>query len=157
MDTKNLFKTGLLLLTMVLSAVFLLTACGNDNLIEGEITKNEVSETDRTGFVEAPAAKDNSEIAGMETGEIEKEDSIISYSLSEVTRHSVKEDCWLAIDGKVYDVTNYIKNHPGGDSLIQGCGSDATELYITRPMGSGTAHSEEAKALLNDYFIGNLQ
>jgi cytochrome b involved in lipid metabolism len=81
-----------------------------------------------------------------------------SYTLADVAKHSTKEDCWLAINGEVYDTTEFIagSKHPGGDAILDGCGSNATELFETRPMGSGTAHSERARELLKNYKIGTL-
>ena len=72
-------------------------------------------------------------------------------------KHNTKEGCWLAIDGKVYDVSSFVSSHPGGDALLEGCGKDATELYETRPMGSGTPHSERARDMLEGYYIGGLE
>lgn len=81
----------------------------------------------------------------------------ISYSIDEITQHNSVESCWLLIDGKVYDVTKMISGHAGGDAILQGCGTNATELYLTRPMGSGTPHSPEAQSYLPNFFIGNLK
>ncbi|MFH1442868.1 MAG: cytochrome b5-like heme/steroid binding domain-containing protein [Candidatus Micrarchaeota archaeon] len=78
-----------------------------------------------------------------------------TYTLADISQHSIKGDCWLAIYGKVYDVSEYTK-HPGGDAILEGCGKDATELFETRPMGSGMAHSEEAQSMLPNYYIGEL-
>lgn len=81
------------------------------------------------------------------------------FTLAQVTKHDNREDCWLAIEGKVYDVTPFIASgkHPGKDAILQGCGKDATELYNTRPMGSKTPHSAKARELLPSYYIGDLK
>lgn len=86
-------------------------------------------------------------------------DVSVSYSLAQIAEHSDKNSCWFAIDGKVYDVTPFVKSgfHPGKDAILQGCGRDATELFNTRPMGSGTSHSERARKMLPKYLIGNLE
>lgn len=47
----------------------------------------------------------------------------------ELSRHSTREDCWLAINGLVFDVTEYIERHPGGDQILRGAGRDATRLF----------------------------
>ena len=78
------------------------------------------------------------------------------YSFEEIALHNSKDDCWFAIDNKVYDVTDFISSHPGGKSILEGCGKDATQLFETRPMGSGAPHSSNARQLLNDYYIGDL-
>lgn len=54
-------------------------------------------------------------------------------------------------------VTEFISSHPGGKAILEGCGTDATELFETRPMGSGTAHSERARTLRENYYIGDLK
>ncbi|MEM4260983.1 MAG: cytochrome b5-like heme/steroid binding domain-containing protein [Candidatus Woesearchaeota archaeon] len=61
------------------------------------------------------------------------------------------------VNGKVYDVTNYIKmnKHPGGKIIIEGCGKDATELFNTKG-GRGEGHSEKAWNFLENYYIGVL-
>jgi len=81
-----------------------------------------------------------------------------SYTLEQITEHSTAEDCWFAIEGSVYDVTQFIadKKHPGGAAILEGCGKDATELFETRPMGSGTEHSAAARELLQTFEIGTL-
>lgn len=78
-------------------------------------------------------------------------------SLEEVAKHDNENDCWLVLDKKVYYVTKFIPSHPGGKAILQGCGKDATKLFETRPMGSGTPHSERARMLREDFFIGNLE
>ncbi len=79
-----------------------------------------------------------------------------NITLQELSKHNSRNDCWMAINGKVYDVTSFIEEHPGGEAILQGCGKDATNLYMTRPMGSGTPHSSNANSLLKNYYIGDL-
>ncbi len=79
------------------------------------------------------------------------------YTLDSVAAHNTSEDCWMIIRNKVYDFTDFIAQHPGGQTIIQGCGTDATRLFETRPMGSGTPHSSRARALKDSYYIGELE
>ena len=76
--------------------------------------------------------------------------------LAEIAQHSTAEDCWFAINEKVYDVTEYITVHPGGQAIVNGCGKDATELFETSQMGSGTPHSPAARNILEQYYIAEL-
>lgn len=39
------------------------------------------------------------------------------------------DDCWTLVNGRVYDVTNYIPYHPGGKKIMLGAGKDATQLF----------------------------
>ena len=79
------------------------------------------------------------------------------YTLTEVAEHSTPEDCWLAIEGKVYDVTGYIADgiHPGGEAIFLGCGKEATDLFNEIP-GEGEPHSERARGFLPNFEIGTL-
>lgn len=79
------------------------------------------------------------------------------YTLTQVAEHTQRDDCWLVIEGKVYDVTPFIKSgfHPGRDAILQGCGRDATIMFNSRP-NDGTSHSARARAMLPKYYIGEL-
>ncbi|KAK4688969.1 L-lactate dehydrogenase (cytochrome), partial [Tremellales sp. Uapishka_1] len=53
---------------------------------------------------------------------------LISYE--EVQKHRSREDCWVVIDGNVYDVTDFLDNHPGGGGIIlANAGKDATKIF----------------------------
>ncbi|XP_064405322.1 cytochrome b5 reductase 4-like [Halichondria panicea] len=48
----------------------------------------------------------------------------------ELARHCTKEDAWTAIRGKVYNISPYMKFHPGGvEDLLKAAGKDATILF----------------------------
>lgn len=48
----------------------------------------------------------------------------------ELAQHNKEDDCWLAILDKVYNVTPYMKFHPGGvDELMRGAGINATKVF----------------------------
>ena len=32
--------------------------------------------------------------------------------------HDKDQDCWIIIEGKVYDVSTYMDDHPGGKEII---------------------------------------
>ena len=71
----------------------------------------------------------------------------------ELARHASARDCWLAIEGGVYDFTGYIPLHPAAPRvLIEWCGKDATEAFRTK--GYGRPHSPAAQAMLPRYRIG---
>jgi len=73
------------------------------------------------------------------------------FSYKEISRHDKKEDCWIIIDDKVYNVTDYLNIHPGGFILILDvAGKDATQSFHYPP------HSESAKKILKKYQIGIL-
>ena len=85
-----------------------------------------------------------------------------SFTMDEVARHSSKEDCWTVISGEVYNLTDFISRHPGGDEILRACGMDATELFASRrteggrPAGTGTPHSQTAHDQLAGLRIGTI-
>lgn len=45
-------------------------------------------------------------------------------SAEELAQHASEDDCWLAIHGKVYNVSEYLVDHPGGlDVMIEHAGA----------------------------------
>ena len=72
-----------------------------------------------------------------------------SYTLTDVAQHATASDCWMALSGQVYDFTAYIPAHPDGDSILAGCGQDATALFA--------GHSGRARQLAAQYLIGSLK
>ncbi|KAF7633390.1 Cytochrome b5 heme-binding domain-containing protein [Meloidogyne graminicola] len=75
------------------------------------------------------------------------------FSRSEVASHISEKSVWIILDNKVYDVTKFLLEHPGGeDVLIQWAGQDATERDVFNEVG----HSADARAMTNDYLIGEL-
>lgn len=53
--------------------------------------------------------------------------SKILLTRQDVSKHCTPDDCWVILDGVVYDVTEYWRVHPGGGHyLLRFAGSDAT-------------------------------
>lgn len=89
-------------------------------------------------------------------------DQAKTYTLSEVAQHASRDDCWAIISGDVYDLTEFINRHPGGDEILRACGTDATTLFTSRTtkdgqsIGSGTPHSQAAQEQLDQLKLGTL-
>jgi cytochrome b involved in lipid metabolism len=78
-------------------------------------------------------------------------------SAEEVAQHNRASDCWIILgtdspEGAfVYDVTDYIDDHPGGPEIVtKYAGEDATLMFDM------TGHSDEAIEMLKDFVIGKL-
>ncbi|MBK9363424.1 MAG: cytochrome b5 domain-containing protein [Rubrivivax sp.] len=77
------------------------------------------------------------------------------YTLAEVARHATPADCWMAIDGGVYDFSAYLPQHPSDPALIEPwCGREASEAYRTKTRGR--PHSQRATAMMAGYRMGTL-
>lgn len=49
---------------------------------------------------------------------------------AEVKQHRSEDDAWTVLKGRVYNITPYLKFHPGGlDMLMKGAGKDCTALF----------------------------
>jgi cytochrome b involved in lipid metabolism len=77
-----------------------------------------------------------------------------SFSISDVAKHNNENDCWIVIDGKVYDVTSYIESHPGGRVMANFCGQDGSLAFATK--GKNKPHSPAAYEILKTLYIGDL-
>jgi cytochrome b5 len=53
------------------------------------------------------------------------------YNLAEVKKHAKEDDCWIIVHGKVYDVTKFLDEHPGGfDIIITNTGKSISRIVI---------------------------
>ena len=53
-----------------------------------------------------------------------------TFTEDEITKHNAEGDCWCIIEGKVYDLTSFLPDHPGGKKAIMlFAGKDATEEF----------------------------
>ncbi|KAL8233083.1 hypothetical protein R6Q57_002861 [Mikania cordata] len=74
-----------------------------------------------------------------------------TFVFDDVSKHNKADDCWLIISGKVYDVTPFMDEHPGGaEVLLSSTGKDGTTDF------ENTGHSDEAKQQMGKYYIGEI-
>ena len=71
-------------------------------------------------------------------------------AVSEVEKHNTKTSSWTIINNEVYDLTNFVDEHPGGDVIKGGIGKDATELYYG-------FHDDYSLELIKKYKIGEIE
>lgn len=74
-----------------------------------------------------------------------------TYTRDDVKKHSDFTDCWIIVEDKVYDVTRFLEEHPGGaDIIVEYAGGDASAAFYDK------GHSRDAVSMLDDYYIGQL-
>ncbi|KAI3622791.1 nitrate reductase [Moniliophthora roreri] len=89
-------------------------------------------------------------ILSRQSGKWTKEGVNRVISLEEFEEQA-KSKCWFSISGEVYDATEYLSEHPGGeDSIVINQGEDATEDFMA-------IHSIDAKERLRQFHIGTLE
>lgn len=75
-----------------------------------------------------------------------------SLTLAQVQEHNTADDCWSIVAGNVYNLTDWINEHPGGASVIEGmCGVDATEAFNSEHGSQGRPERE-----LENFLVGPL-
>ncbi|XP_015181349.1 PREDICTED: cytochrome b5 isoform X2 [Polistes dominula] len=73
------------------------------------------------------------------------------YTRAEVEKYNTAQSAWIIIHDKVYDVTNFVKQHPGGEEVVlEHAGKDGTEPF------EDIGHSSDARAMMEPYKIGEL-
>lgn len=70
----------------------------------------------------------------------------------DVTSRNTKESCYVTLGTKVYDITGFLEDHPGGGELIVEFGGKD----VGRIMGDEVSHShsESAYEVLDEHLIG---
>ncbi|CUS21753.1 LAQU0S03e10000g1_1 [Lachancea quebecensis] len=52
--------------------------------------------------------------------------------VKEVMLHNKPDDCWIVLNGEVYDVTSFLQTHPGGAArIMEIAGNDATRKFYS--------------------------
>jgi cytochrome b involved in lipid metabolism len=71
------------------------------------------------------------------------------YTMEKVKANNSASSCWSVINENVYDLTNWINQHPGGSGAIRGlCGTDGSAEYSRQHKGQGNPGSRLASYLL---------
>ncbi|ODV63359.1 Irc21p [Ascoidea rubescens DSM 1968] len=72
----------------------------------------------------------NLKCSGANLRGIPKDQFPLRVTKLELKKHNKEEDCWICIHNKVYNITSYLKYHPGGvDYLMKCAGKDGTLLF----------------------------
>ena len=79
------------------------------------------------------------------------------FTIDEIAKHNNEKDCYMAIDGVVYDVTKFVSEHPGPKSkFLKNCGKDASKSFESKG-GIGETHSDTAKKMMPKMVIGKVK
>ena len=79
----------------------------------------------------------------------EEEKKLPKVALEALKGHNKRGDLWIAVRGRVFDVSKFAADHPGGDSvLLSVAGKDATADF------DDVGHSAEATKRMLTYRVG---
>lgn len=120
------------------ATVLALAGCGGSDTATGGGTATETAATatDNGAPTNGTATETGT---GAETG------TDGSYTMAQVQEHNSSSSCWTVINGDVYDVTDWIGQHPGGPARIEGlCGTDGTNQFEGQHRGNSGPEQELA-------------
>lgn len=72
-----------------------------------------------------------------------------TFTLKQVAEHNTPKDAYLVIRDRVYDVTKFVDEHPGGPIILTYAGFDATDVFAA-------FHEPASYKLLDKYLVGEL-
>ena len=73
------------------------------------------------------------------------------FTLKEVAAHCTIHSCWMVVNDKVYDLTEFLMIHPAGyEIMLEHAGTDATNAFFEK------GHSLSAQHMLEKYLVGEL-
>lgn len=129
---------GILLSAIVLPLVVISGHSGAAS-VWGTVSSSEVS---------GPTAQDLFESGGNP----DAQGTATAYTLEDVAANNSVDSCWSVVQGQVFDLTNWIAQHPGGpEAVISMCGTDSTEIFEVQHGLSG-----EPADILSQYWLGPL-
>jgi len=136
---KKLTLLSIIMFTLVVGGIFVgHTFLDKDDYQQANLNKD--------NYQQANLNKDNYQQANLNKTTNNKK--IKTFTVDEVSKHHTRNDCYLIINKKVYDVSSYINYHPGGtNSIISNCGKEVTGIFAR-------IHSNSAWDLLKKYKVG---
>ena len=89
-------------------------------------------------------------------GQQPQEPSERRITRKEVAKHGTSDDLWVILRSKehnqlrVYDLTAYVEEHPGGQAILNNAGGDSTKGFY------GPQHPSKVFEMIEDFWIGVL-
>ncbi len=108
-------------------------------------TPNKISDKISGGIVLGDS--NSVSLAPIDTGKI---------SLTQLSIHNKKSDCWVAYDGKVYDVTSFLPRHPGSAGAISpfcGTSEEFAKAFTKQHGTSKVSNLMKVGTLIGDFDI----
>jgi cytochrome b involved in lipid metabolism len=141
MSSKNIIASIVVLIALVGGVIILTRPAG----------QNPVSQSSATSTVNNPVP--SSKPRSTPNPKPVPHPSAKTFSITEVASHNSASSCWTAISGRVYDLTSWIGEHPGGaQAILSLCGIDGTQAFNNQHGGQARPAQE-----LASFYIGDLR
>ena len=128
--------------------------CGKDGTkaFSGQHAGAAKPNADLSSLLVGPLAGSGASTGSGATGSEPGLGTTVALTAAEVQKHSTGTDCWSVIKGEVYDLTSYVKDHPGGANLIKAiCGKDGSSSFASQHAGAS-----KPKNILAAFALGPL-
>jgi len=79
-----------------------------------------------------------------------------TYTIDEIKKHNNSESLWTYYKGKVYDITDFIKKHPGGNIIMKSGGNNVEDIWKNFNVSWHMNNNSVIKKL-DKYYIGDLK
>mmetsp|Transcript_21064 Transcript_21064/g.29507 ORF Transcript_21064/g.29507 Transcript_21064/m.29507 type:complete len:603 (+) Transcript_21064:258-2066(+) len=73
------------------------------------------------------------------------------FTLEEVSKHNSEKDLWVIIDDLVFDITDYVAQHPGGLKILNNAGGDSTLGF------KGPQHPAHVMTTIMQFYKGKVK
>lgn len=88
----------------------------------------------------------------VDTGTETVQDTGEQFTMTEVEDNDSTESCWTVIEDGVFDLSDWVDQHPGGpDRIEQLCGTDGTQMFTNQHSGDSAPQEQ-----LSEFRIGEL-
>lgn len=77
-----------------------------------------------------------------------------TYTRADVAKRNTSKQCWVTYKGFVYDITEFLEDHPGGDDVVMEYAGKDVEEIMNDPLSH--KHSKNAFGMLEEFKIGRL-
>jgi len=125
-------------------------------LVAGLVFYDNQPKGDLGTFASDEGTRDDNQINRNDTTGNTNNQSNFQLIATVVAKHNTVGDCWMIINGKVYNLTSFLKAHPGGAGVMTPyCGQDGSAAYATKDKNNPQAHSSTAQSLLANYYLGD--
>lgn len=76
------------------------------------------------------------------------------YTIKEISKHNTKKDLWIIINDNIYDVTDFLLKHPGGEKILLKFGGKNATIYFNKI----SKHDDvNIKDLMKTFYIGKVK
>jgi len=73
------------------------------------------------------------------------------FTRAQVAEHNSSKSAWIILDNKIYDITKFLDEHPGGEEvLLEQAGGDGTESF------EDVGHSSDAREMRKQFLVGEI-